>query len=67
MFSLIWLTCGGVSLNSYSYYSFVAAAAADDDELEPLKFPLILVAVVDVIISYICVGSDNSFIKVSKI
>ena len=44
-----------------------AAADDDDDELVPLKFPLTLVAVVDAIISYICVGFDNSFITVSKL
>ena len=70
--SSIWLAGGGVSFNSSSSSSSVAAAADDDDhaaadDLVPLKFLLSLDAVVDDIISSVFVGSDNSFIKVSKI
>ena len=51
VFYSIWLAGGGVSLNSSSSSSGVAAAAdvdddAVDDDLEPLKCPIILDAVV---------------------
>ena len=39
---------------------------AADDELVALKLPLILDAEVDVIISYVLVGFDNSGVKTSK-
>ena len=49
MLSIIWLTGGGVSLNASSSSSSIAAAA--DDELEPLKYPLILDLELDTFVS----------------
>ena len=46
-----------------SEVSVVAVVA----ELEPRKYPLLLDVVVEAIISSICVGSDKSVIKASKI
>jgi hypothetical protein len=54
--SIIFLTFGCISLSSYSSSSCAAAA---DDELVPLKFPLILDDEL-AIISPICVGSDSA-------